>query len=196
MSSSPGCRRLRRSLPQFGARRARCAGRLDRRRLRDRVFADPAQATSCSKSITHPAIREELARRSAAAGRPLSDPRDSAARRRRARGHLRPRPGRRLPGGRSRFAAADRRAMESMPSRRRAFSTRRPAASSACRLPTTSSSTRELCADLEQFVLDAAPRTTSCSPSRVGDSATDRRSRARSLHVELSTARHFTCQVG
>lgn len=43
------------------------AGRLDRRRLRDRVFADPEQRRRL-ESITHPAIRAELSRRSAAAG--------------------------------------------------------------------------------------------------------------------------------
>lgn len=43
------------------------AGRLDRRKLRDIVFTDPAQR-EILESITHPAIREELARRSAAAG--------------------------------------------------------------------------------------------------------------------------------
>lgn len=41
-------------------------GRLDRRRMRDRVFADPNERRKL-EAITHPAIRQELARRSAAA---------------------------------------------------------------------------------------------------------------------------------
>lgn len=45
------------------------SGRLDRKRLRERVFADPAQRRRL-EDITHPAIREELARRSATAGGP------------------------------------------------------------------------------------------------------------------------------
>ena len=42
-------------------------GRLDRRRMRERVFADPAERKKL-EAITHPAIRAELARRASAGG--------------------------------------------------------------------------------------------------------------------------------
>lgn len=52
---------------EFGADILDNAGRLDRRRLRERVFADPDQRQRL-EAITHPAIRKELARRSDIAG--------------------------------------------------------------------------------------------------------------------------------
>lgn len=53
----------------FGSDILDASERLDRKRLRERVFADPAQRRRL-EAITHPAIREELARRAAAAGGP------------------------------------------------------------------------------------------------------------------------------
>src|SRR5690606_8944984 len=46
------------------------AGRLDRKRMRELVFADPAKRKRL-ETITHPAIREELARRSREANESL-----------------------------------------------------------------------------------------------------------------------------
>lgn len=63
----PGTPGLARLVEVFGTQILDAAGRLDRRRLRQRVFADPGQRRQL-EAITHPAIREELARRSAAAG--------------------------------------------------------------------------------------------------------------------------------
>ena len=63
----PGTPAFARILETFGREILDASGRLDRRRLRERVFADGAQR-QILESITHPAIREELARRSAIAG--------------------------------------------------------------------------------------------------------------------------------
>lgn len=63
----PGTPGLAQLVAEFGKDILDTAGRLDRRKLRERVFADPAQRRRL-EAITHPAIREELARRSAAAG--------------------------------------------------------------------------------------------------------------------------------
>ena len=52
---------------EFGPEILDAHGRFDRARMRERVFGDPAQRRKL-EAITHPAIREELARRSAAAG--------------------------------------------------------------------------------------------------------------------------------
>jgi dephospho-CoA kinase len=62
----PGTAALAKLVAAFGAEILDPSGRLDRGRMRERVFADPAQR-HLLESITHPAIREELARRSAAA---------------------------------------------------------------------------------------------------------------------------------
>lgn len=65
----PGMPAFAQILEAFGRDVIDATGRLDRRRLRDKVFADPAQR-QLLESITHPAIRAELARRSEAAGGP------------------------------------------------------------------------------------------------------------------------------
>ena len=65
----PGMPAFAEIVSAFGREILDPAGRLDRRRLRDTVFADPARR-QLLESITHPAIREELARRAAAAGGP------------------------------------------------------------------------------------------------------------------------------
>lgn len=52
---------------QFGPQVFDAAGRLDRRALRNVVFADP-QARRALEAVTHPAIRAELERRSREAG--------------------------------------------------------------------------------------------------------------------------------
>lgn len=62
----PGSPVLAQLIDAFGADILDGAGRLDRPRMRQRVFADPAQRARL-ESITHPAIRAELQRRSAAA---------------------------------------------------------------------------------------------------------------------------------
>lgn len=62
----PGMPAFAEIVTAFGRDILDASGRLDRRRLRDRVFADPAQRRQL-ESITHPAIRAELARRSTAA---------------------------------------------------------------------------------------------------------------------------------
>lgn len=65
----PGRPALARIVAEFGADVVDDAGRLDRRQLRERIFADP-DARRRLESILHPAIREEMERRSrAAAGR-------------------------------------------------------------------------------------------------------------------------------
>ena len=65
----PGMPAFAQIVETFGRDVIDATGRLDRRRLRDKVFADPAQR-QLLESITHPAIRAELARRSEAAGGP------------------------------------------------------------------------------------------------------------------------------
>lgn len=61
----PGTPALARLVETFGSDILLPSGCLDRSRLREQVFADPKQR-QLLESITHPAIREELARRSAA----------------------------------------------------------------------------------------------------------------------------------
>lgn len=64
---APGMPALGQLVAEFGADILDAHGKLDRARMRERVFSDPAQRRKL-ESITHPAIRAELARRSAAAG--------------------------------------------------------------------------------------------------------------------------------
>ncbi len=64
---APGMPALGQLVAEFGAEILDAHGKLDRARMRERVFSDPAQRRKL-ESITHPAIRAELARRSAAAG--------------------------------------------------------------------------------------------------------------------------------
>jgi dephospho-CoA kinase len=64
---APGSPVLGQLVAEFGAEILDAQGRLDRARMRERVFSDPQQRLKL-EAITHPAIREELARRSAAAG--------------------------------------------------------------------------------------------------------------------------------
>ena len=61
----PGTATLGKLVDAFGAGILDAAGRLDRARMRERVFADPTQR-HLLESITHPVIRDELARRAAA----------------------------------------------------------------------------------------------------------------------------------
>ena len=63
----PGTPALEAIVREFGADILDASGRMDRNRMRERVFADPAQRKRL-EAITHPAIREELARRAAEAG--------------------------------------------------------------------------------------------------------------------------------
>lgn len=63
----PGTATLGQLVAEFGNDILDASGRLDRSRMRERVFGDPAQRKRL-EAITHPAIREELARQSAAAG--------------------------------------------------------------------------------------------------------------------------------
>jgi dephospho-CoA kinase len=58
----PGTPTLARLVAEFGSEILDANGRLDRARMRDRVFADPEQRKRL-EAITHPAIREELAAR-------------------------------------------------------------------------------------------------------------------------------------
>jgi len=64
---APGMPALAQLVAEFGPGILDAHGGLDRARMRERVFADPAQRRKL-EAITHPAIREELARRAAAAG--------------------------------------------------------------------------------------------------------------------------------
>lgn len=64
---APGMPALGQLVTEFGPEILDADGRLDRAHMRERVFSDPAQRRRL-EAITHPAIREELARRSAAAG--------------------------------------------------------------------------------------------------------------------------------
>jgi dephospho-CoA kinase len=61
----PGTASLAQIVTAFGASVLDGTGRLDRRRMRDLVFSNPALRKKL-EAITHPAIREELARRSVA----------------------------------------------------------------------------------------------------------------------------------
>jgi dephospho-CoA kinase len=63
----PGKPALSRLIVEFGPGILDVQGRLDRARMRERVFGDPAQRRKL-EGILHPAIREELARQSQAAG--------------------------------------------------------------------------------------------------------------------------------
>lgn len=63
----PGTPVLASIVQTFGRDMLDAAGQLDRQRLRKLIFADPAQR-KLLEDITHPAIRAELARRSAEAG--------------------------------------------------------------------------------------------------------------------------------
>jgi len=65
----PGTPTLAQLVAEFGAGILDSTGHLDRRQLRQRVFADPQQRRRL-EAITHPAIRAELARRSATADGP------------------------------------------------------------------------------------------------------------------------------
>src|SRR5688572_20013711 len=58
----PGKPTLAKLVAEFGSDILDSAGRLDRARMRTRVFADPEQRKRL-EAITHPAIREELAAR-------------------------------------------------------------------------------------------------------------------------------------
>jgi dephospho-CoA kinase len=62
----PGTLGLAKLVAEFGADILDAGGRLDRKRMRELVFADPTKRKKL-EAITHPAIREELARRSAEA---------------------------------------------------------------------------------------------------------------------------------
>src|ERR671911_2284408 len=64
---APGAPALGQLVAEFGADILAADGSLDRARMRERVFGDPQQRRKL-EAITHPAIRAELARRSAAAG--------------------------------------------------------------------------------------------------------------------------------
>ena len=62
----PGTPGLAKIVAEFGSDILDGSGRLDRKRMREVVFSDPAKRKAL-EAITHPAIREELARRSKAA---------------------------------------------------------------------------------------------------------------------------------
>ncbi len=64
---APGMPALGQLVAEFGPEILDAQGGLDRARMRERVFGDPEQRRKL-EAITHPAIREQLARRSAAAG--------------------------------------------------------------------------------------------------------------------------------
>jgi dephospho-CoA kinase len=64
---APGTPALGQLVAEFGAEVLDANGQLNRAHVRERVFSDPAQRRKL-EAITHPAIRAELARRSAAAG--------------------------------------------------------------------------------------------------------------------------------
>ncbi|HQR24099.1 MAG TPA: dephospho-CoA kinase [Steroidobacteraceae bacterium] len=65
----PGKAPLAAIVAEFGAGVLDASGRLDRRRMRERIFAD-ADAKRRLDAIMHPAIRAEMERQSAAAGGP------------------------------------------------------------------------------------------------------------------------------
>ena len=65
----PGTPALAAVVAAFGADVLDADGRLDRRRMRERIFGD-ADARRRLEAILHPAIRAEMARRSLAAGGP------------------------------------------------------------------------------------------------------------------------------
>ncbi len=96
----PGQPALAAVVAAFGPDVLDADGRLDRRRLRELIFADP-DAKRRLEAILHPAIRAEMERQSTAARRPLPGPGDPAAGRGRA---ARPRRSR-AAGGRARGTA-------------------------------------------------------------------------------------------
>ena len=63
----PGTPALGKLNAEFGPEILDATGRLDRKRMRELVFADPAKRKRL-EAITHPAIRAELSQRSSAAG--------------------------------------------------------------------------------------------------------------------------------
>ncbi len=63
----PGRPALAKIVAEFGTEVLDATGRLDRKRMRELVFADPAKRQRLDAN-TQPAIREELARRASAAG--------------------------------------------------------------------------------------------------------------------------------
>ncbi|MGB6449354.1 MAG: dephospho-CoA kinase [Steroidobacteraceae bacterium] len=67
--AAPGTPLLRRIAERFGGTFIAADGSLDRRALRDVVFADPRARTDL-EALTHPAILEAMEQRSAAAGGP------------------------------------------------------------------------------------------------------------------------------
>jgi len=62
----PGTPTLAKLVAEFGSDILDASGRLDRARMRERVFSDPAQRKRL-EAITHPAIRAELSARAARA---------------------------------------------------------------------------------------------------------------------------------
>jgi len=64
---APGMPALDQLVAEFGPEILDADGRLNRAHMRERVFSDPEQRRKL-EAITHPAIRAELAQRSAAAG--------------------------------------------------------------------------------------------------------------------------------
>jgi dephospho-CoA kinase len=65
----PGQQALAEVVATFGTEVLDTTGRIDRRRMRERIFADP-DARRRLEAILHPAIRAEMARQSLAAGGP------------------------------------------------------------------------------------------------------------------------------
>jgi dephospho-CoA kinase len=63
---APGCAALERITAEFGSEILDAEGKLDRSKMRERVFSNPADRQRL-EAITHPAIRAELARQSAGA---------------------------------------------------------------------------------------------------------------------------------
>jgi dephospho-CoA kinase len=66
---APGSDALASIVASFGTDVLDSTGQLDRRRMRERVFSDPGKRKQL-EAITHPAIRTEVARRSAVAAGP------------------------------------------------------------------------------------------------------------------------------
>ncbi len=64
---APGTSVLAKIVAEFGEEMLDATGHLDTRRMRERIFADPLQREKLN-AITHPAIRDELARRATVAG--------------------------------------------------------------------------------------------------------------------------------
>lgn len=66
---APGMPALLELVKTFGSEILDATGKLDRKRMRERVFSSPEDRARL-EAITHPAIREELSNRSARAGGP------------------------------------------------------------------------------------------------------------------------------